>query len=106
MKHIKRFNENRDNSTNDVSIIEHYLLRQKIEVKDIIRKQGDGKEIPINGIGIIRSIKDFGDDISYEVEFDIEVEHGSPFSSKRWVENKNRFIIFHNGDKDNIVRVF
>ena len=44
MKNIINFNDN---------VIKHYFVRQNIEVKDIVRKQGDGKEITINGVGII-----------------------------------------------------
>ena len=83
----------------------HYFVRQNMEVKDIIRKQGDGKEIVINGVGIIKSISAFGDDIGYEVEFDITIQHSSPYGSK-WKTDKNSFNIFHNEDKDNIINVF
>jgi hypothetical protein len=100
MKHIRKFNENIDNN-----VIEHYFVRQNIEVKDIVRKQGDGKEVTINGVGVIKSIRDFGDDIGYEVEFDISLQHSSPYGSK-WKTNKNSFNIFHNKDKNNIVNVF
>ncbi len=82
MKHIRKFNESKN------TIIEHYFVRQNIEVKDIIRKQGGGEEVVINGVGVIKSISDFGDDIAYEVEFNIT------------------FNIFHNKDKDNIINVF
>jgi len=99
MNHIRKFNENVDN------VIQHYFIRQSIEVKDIIRKEGDGKEITINGVGIIKSIRDFGDDIGYEVEFDIELQHSSPYGSK-WKTDKNSFNIFHIKDRNNIVNVF
>lgn len=85
-------------------MIKHYFVRQIIEVKNIIRTQGDGKETTINGVGVIKSIKDFKDDIGYEVEFNIELQHSS--SRSTWKTNKNSFYIFHIKDRDNIINVF
>jgi hypothetical protein len=102
---IKRFNQINENN-NDKNVIKHYFVRQKMEVKDIIRKQGDGKEVIINSIGTIKGIKDFGDDIAYEVEFPITIEHGSAFSDKKWSTDTNIFNIFHGKESKNIVRVF
>lgn len=99
MKHVSKFNKNNNN------IIEHYFVRQNIEVKDIVRKQGDGKEVVINGVGVIKSIRDFGDDIVYEVEFNITLQHSSPYGSK-WKTDKNSFNIFHIKDRNNIINVF
>jgi hypothetical protein len=99
MERIRKFNEALDN------VIEHYFVRQNMEIKDLIRKQDDGKEIIINGVGVIKSINDFGDDIAYEVEFDISLDHHSPYGQK-WTTDKNSFYVFHNKNKENIVRVF
>lgn len=101
---IKRFN-NLNESINN--IIEHYFINQHIEVKDLIRKQSDGKEIIINEIGIIKKIQDWdnGVDIAYEVEFPIELEHSSPYGEK-WKTKINRFTIFHKKDNDKIVKIF
>jgi hypothetical protein len=99
MNYIKKFNESIDNT------IKHYFVRQNMEVKDVVRKQGNGKEIVINGVGVIKSIRDFGDDIAYEVEFEIPLENSSPYGSK-WETDKNSFNIFHEEDKNNIINVF
>lgn len=85
-------------------IIKHFFVGQNMEVKDVVRKLGDGKDVVINDVGVIHGIRAVGDDIAYVVEFDIELEHTSPYGSK-WKSKKNSFIIFHNIDKDKIVNV-
>lgn len=103
MVQIKRFtlNESVDN------IIEHYFVNQHMEVKGLVRKQGDGKEVIVNETGVIKKIQDWddGNDIAYEVEFPIELEHSSPYGSK-WKTKVNSFLVFHKMDKDKIVKVF
>lgn len=92
------------NKINRLSV-KHYFVGDKIEVKNILRKQGNGKDVVINGVGIIKTISKHNDDIAYDVEFDIELEHSSPYG-KKWTTNKNSFYIFHNEDKNNIINVF
>ena len=69
-----------------------------------MRKQGNGDDIEINGVGVIKEIRDFGDDIAYIVEFDIDMTHRSPYGSE-WQTSKNTFNVFHLKDKENIVNV-
>lgn len=83
----------------------HYFVGEKIEVRNIIRKQDNGNDVVINGIGIIKTISKHNDDIMYGVEFDIELEHSSPYG-KKYTTNQNSFNIFHNEDKNNIINVF
>lgn len=100
MKHLRKFESNDNNNVN------HYQLRQKMEVKGLPRKQGDSKEIIINNIGTIKEIIDRDDDIAYNVEFPVSVEYGSPWSKEKWTEDKSIWTILHNGDSEYIVKVF
>ena len=107
---IKKFNEgvnDKDNVFYDhgVEVIEHYFVRQHMIVEGIVRKQGDGKEIPIDGEGIIREVKDWKDDIAYVVEFPITLQHQSPYG-KKWKTDNNTFYIFHKGDARYIKKVY
>ena len=78
-----------------------------MEVKGVKRKQGDGEEISVDGIGIIKEVKDLnGEDIAYTVEFPIELVNSSPFSKKKWKTSNNSFWILHEQDADKIIRVF
>jgi len=110
MTHIKKFESifNDKSEVKSKSVIKHYFVREQMEVKDLVRKQGDGKSITINNIGTILEIKDWDDsnDIAYLVEFPIELEHGSPFSKEKYKTSINQFYVFHNKDAKNIVRVF
>lgn len=114
-------------SINTQEIIKHYFIDQKMEVKDVIRKRGDGRNIRISGVGIITEIRKLGDDIAYAVEFPnikrkyrAEDPYGeeiweedydedtlvmkSPYG-KEWIPTTITFNIFHNEDKDNIIKV-
>lgn len=102
---IKRFNESVENITLKAEpVIEHYFLRQQMEIKGLTRKIGDGTVFIINNIGIIKNIRDFGDDIGYEVEFPIETEHSGTYGSK-WTNKTTSWTVFHIKDKDKIVSV-
>ena len=109
-ENFKNTNESLDSEHEESinNVIEHYFVRQHMEIKDINRKQGDGKIIPINGVGIIKEVKDWnnGEDIAYLVEFEIDLENSTPWSKKSWTTHLNTFYIFHNEDNKNIVRVF
>lgn len=102
---IKRFDQINEGIENKV--IEHYFVRQHMEVKGIKRQQGDGKELIINSIGVIKEVKDFneGKDIAYAVEFPIEMENRSTYG-KKWKTSKNTFYILHYEDGDKIIRIF
>lgn len=79
----------------------HYFINDTIVVSNLIRKQGDGEEIIINGKGVIKQIRQQGNDIAYDVEFDITMTHRSPYG-KAWTTDKNTFTLLHKRDSKHI----
>ena len=85
---IKKFNQLNEKFTPEV--IKHYLLRQNIEVKGLIRKKSNGEEVEINDVGVITKIEDMGHDIFYVVQF----------------TDNSTWYVLHFEDADKIIRVF
>ena len=82
----------------------NYPINQKIEVKNLIRYDGSGEKITINGVGIIRGITSVGVDIGYVVDFDIPLTHHSPFGGK-WSSDTNKFVILRDKEAENIIKI-
>ena len=103
MEKIKKFNESIEDN---YPVIKHYFVRQNMEVKGLDRKHGDGKKVVINSTGVITEIVAWEDgDIGYTVKFPIKTTHKSTYGEK-WTEPDVEYVVFHNEDKDKIVRVF
>lgn len=123
MKHINKFESNDWNPINPIGdnpvpfgtpregkdksdFIKHYFVGQKMEVKGLSRKNSDGSEFIVNGIGVIESISKMDDDIVYVVEFNTPHEYRSPYSGKKYTDKTTSWNVLHNEEKENIVRVW
>lgn len=87
-------------------MIQHYFIDQCIEVKGLKRKLGNGAQIVISEIGIIRSISKIREDIAYNVEFPIKMEHKARNGGKNWTTPTCEFTVLHTEDGDKIDNVF
>ena len=119
-RHISRFNESENWNTinptdnnphpfgkpkpnlKESKFIKHYFINQQMEVRDLVRKEGNGKEFIINDVGIIEKILDGGNgDVKYVVRFNKTTTFPDGSSSPT-----TGIYISHNEDKENIVRVW
>jgi hypothetical protein len=104
---IKKFNENVESLS---PVIEHFFVRQQMEVEGLERKNGDGTPYIVSGIGVIKEIHDVNydgkHDIAYHVEFNQPATYNNRYGGGTYTLPTSTWVIYHKEDTKNIIKVF